>query len=308
MRAVTGLRATHAFATVSMDTVVNVQIVSDQPREVVEPAVQRALAWFETVERICTRFDPSSEVMQLLGSVGRRVHVSTLLFEVVAFAMDLATQTDGAFDPTVGATLEEMGFNVHYRTGEQVHSGVAGDASFADVRLDRRARTILLKRPVVLDLNAVAKGLAIDLAVQELRDQPDLCFEAGGDLYVRGRNESGERWHVGIQHPRAPGLLARTLRVTDMAVCTSGDYERRSPGPSAAGHILDARTGRSVTDLASVTVVAPTAMAADGLSTAAMVLGRDRGLRFLEDQGVGGLLMSPDGTSVTTSSGLGDDA
>jgi len=308
MATLTGLRSPHAFATVSMDTVVNVQIVSDQPREAVEPAVQRALAWFDTVERICTRFDPASEVMQLLGKVGRRVRVSTLLFEVAAFAMDLAEQTGGAFDPTIGATLEHLGFNVNYKTGAAVRSEVAGDASYADVRLDRRARTILLRRPVVLDLNAVCKGLAIDLAVQELREYPDLCFEAGGDLYVRGRNPSGEPWHVGIQHPRADGLLARTLRVSDVAVCTSGDYERRAPGPGAEGHILDARTGRPVTDLASVTVVAPTAMAADGLSTAAMVLGRERGLRLLEDQGVGGLLMSPDGTYVTTRDGLGPDA
>src|ERR1700736_6401989 len=138
-----GLRARHEFATVSMDTWVNVQIVSDQPREVAEPAVQRALAWFETVERICTRFDPTSEVMQLLGRVGQRVKVSTLLFEVAAFAMDLAEQTGGAFDPTVGATLERLGFNVNYKTGETVQSAVARDASYADVRLDRRARTIL---------------------------------------------------------------------------------------------------------------------------------------------------------------------
>jgi len=295
-----GLRARHEFATVSMDTWVNVQVISDQPRAVIEPAVQRALAWFETVERICTRFDANSEVMRLLTNVGSPVRVSTLLFEVAAFAMDLAEQTGGAFDPTVGARLEQLGFNVNYRTGETVRSDVAVDPSYADVRLDRRARTILLRRPVVLDLNAVAKGLAIDLAVQELRDYPHLCVEAGGDLYVRGRNAAGELWHVGVQHPRAEGLLARTLRVTDVAVCTSGDYERRAPGPSAAPHLLDARTQQPVTELASVTVVAPTAMAADGLSTAAMVLGRERGLRLLEDQGVGGLLMSPDGTFVTT--------
>ena len=304
MALMAGLRTKHDFATVSMDTWVNVQVVSDQPREVADPAVQRALAWFETVERICTRFDPTSEVMRLLRNVGRRVRVSTLLFEVAAFAMDLAEQTGGAFDPTVGATLEQLGFNVNYRTGKEVRSEVAADASYADVQLDRRARTITLRRPVVLDLNAVAKGLAIDLAVQELRDYPDLCVEAGGDVYVRGRNAAGELWHVGIQHPRAEGLLARTLRVTDVAVCTSGDYERRSPGPSATPHILDARTHRPVTDLASVTVVAPTAMAADGLSTAAMVLGRERGLQLLEDQGVGGLLMSADGTIVTTRGGV----
>src|SRR5947209_11179014 len=148
-----------------MDTLVNVQVVSDKPRNVVEPAVQRALAWFATVERICTRFDPTSEVMQLLGSVGRPVKVSTLLFEVAAFALDLAEQTDGAFDPTIGATLERLGFQTNYRTGEIVRSEVdAAHLSFRDVRINRRTRSITLLRPLVLDLNAISKGLAIDLA------------------------------------------------------------------------------------------------------------------------------------------------
>src|SRR5713101_954583 len=297
MAAATHVRTRHEFATVSMDTWVNIQVVSDQSREAIEPTVQRALAWFETVERICTRFDPTSEVMQLLGQVGRPVRVSTLLFEVAAFALDLAKQTDGAFDPTIGATLEQLGFATNYRTGEVVTSHVSADSGdFHDVRLDRRARTILLRRPLVLDLNAVAKGLAIDLAVQELRPYSDFCIEAGGDLFVRGHNAAGENWRVGIQHPRAEGLLARTLHLSEVAVCTSGDYERRAPGAGAEGHILDARTRQPVTDLASVTVVAPTAMAADGLSTAAMVLGSERGLRFLDDQGVRALLVSPDGT------------
>src|SRR5947209_6819149 len=111
-----------------MDTWVNVQIVSDLLRESVEPSSQRALAWFETVERICTRFDPTSEVMQLMGQVGRPVRVSTLLFEVAAFALDLAAQTGGAFDPTVGATLEQLGFATNYRTGEVVNSNVSADS------------------------------------------------------------------------------------------------------------------------------------------------------------------------------------
>jgi thiamine biosynthesis lipoprotein len=105
---------------------------------------------------------------------------------------------------------------------------------------------------------------------------------------------------VGIQHPRAEGLLARTLRVSDTAVCTSGDYERRASGfgGDSHPHILDGRTRHPITDLASVTVVAPTAMSADGLSTAAMVLGRGRGLQFLRAQGVGGLLIADDGTTA----------
>jgi thiamine biosynthesis lipoprotein len=281
-----------------MDTGVTITVITPEPQVAVAAHVQRALAWFDTVERICTRFDRTSEVMQLLDQVGRPVPVSTLLFECVAFSMDLAEQTDGAFDPTIGASLEQLGFNTNYKTGEAIHTSVDTAVSFHDVQLDRRARTVLLRRPLVLDLNAVAKGLAIDLAARELQDFSDVCVEAGGDVFVRGRNQVGEKWRVGIQHPRAEGLLARTLELTDAAVCTSGDYQRRAGSDGSAGHhILDARTGRPVSELASVTVIAPTAMAADGLSTAAMVLGRERGLEFLQVQGVRALLMAPDGAT-----------
>lgn len=277
-----------------MDTAVNVQVISAQPREMIERDVQRAFEWFDVVERICTRFDPTSELMRLIDKVGRPVKVSTLLFECVAFAMDLAQQTDGAFDPTVGAQLERLGFNTNYKSGDVVSSPVdAHDVCFTDVCIDRRAQTILLRKPLVLDLNAVAKGLAVDLAGKSLENYPDVCIEAGGDVSVRGHNSNGEKWHIGIQHPRAEGLLARTLHVTDTAVCTSGDYERRNG--QAHSHILDGRTRQPIGDLASVTVVAPTAMAADGFSTAAMVLGREQGLQFLETQGVGGLLVTPTG-------------
>ncbi len=282
-------RISHAFTSISMDTGVNIQIVTSRARDLVDKDVQRALAWFDTVERICTRFDPQSEVMRLLDHVGEPVEVSTLLFEAVAFAADLARQSEGAFDPTIGAHMEQLGFDTNYRTGEVLHTPIdARSGSYRDVVLDRDRRTISLCRPLILDLNAVAKGLAIDLAAHELRDYANACVEAGGDVYVRGHNLAGEAWRVGIQHPRAEGLLVETLHLSDTAVCTSGDYERR-------GHIVDARSRGRQTDLASVTVVAPTAMAADGLSTAAMVLGREEGRRFLEHQGVGAVLVAPDG-------------
>jgi thiamine biosynthesis lipoprotein len=296
----TALRQQHDFTVVSMDTLVNVQVISEEPASLLEPRVRRALDWFDVVERVCTRFDPRSEVMQLIERVGRPTRVSPLLFEAVAFALDLAEQTDGAFDPTVGAAMERLGFDTHYQSGERVHTTVdSGRTSFRDVAIDRRHQTVTLRRRLVLDLNAVSKGLAIDLAARALESCPDFFIEAGGDVYVRGHNALGEPWHVGIQHPRADGLLTRTVHHTHAAICTSGDYERRAPDAHGSGHILDGRTRQSVGDLASVTVVAPTAMAADGLSTAAMVLGRDRGLRFLKEQGVGGLLVAPDGSSVS---------
>jgi FAD:protein FMN transferase len=287
------MTSTHDFATVSMDTWVNIQVVTLVERARVEPDVQRAFAWFETIERVCSRYDPHAEVMRLLEHVGRPVPVSSLLLEATAFALDLAEQTDGAFDPTLGAALERLGHDTHYVTGERVTSPAeALTASFRDVELDRSSGTIRLARPVVIDLNAVVKGLAIDLAARELEQYAGACVEAGGDIYARGTNPDGETWHIGIQDPRDEAQLVRTLRIQDAAVCTSGDYER-------GAHVLDGRTGRAPGDLASVTVVAPTAMAADGLSTAAMALGLERGPDLLRTQGVAGLFMTHQGQITT---------
>src|SRR6266536_3633114 len=115
--------------------------------------------------------------MRLVGRAGDAVPVSPLLFEAVDFALQLARASSGAFDPTIGATLEQMGFNVEYRTGKKIHSPVTTASNYNDVHLDRRTRTIRLRTPLVLDLNAVAKGLAIDLAARELHDVPNLCIE-----------------------------------------------------------------------------------------------------------------------------------
>ena len=280
-------KTVHEFTTVSMDTLVHVNVLSDAPRSETSPAVERALTWFAIAEAVCSRFEPDSEVMRLSGRAGEPVPVSRLLLELVDFALSLAAATDGAFDPTVGALLEQRGFATSYRTGRAIASGTAPGATHRDVHLDRERCTITLDRPLVLDLNAVAKGLAIDLAARDLRRFVDFSVEAGGDLYLGGQNAEGRDWHVGVQHPRASGLLERTFRVSDAAVCTSGDYER-------GAHIVDGRGGPA-SDLHSVTVLAPTALVADGLSTAALVLGAERGRALLQEHGVRGLLVGPAG-------------
>ena len=171
-------------------------------------------------------------------------------------------------------------------TGEQ--------PTFRDVDLDPDRCTITLRRPLLLDLGAVAKGLAIDLAGQELAPLGRCMIDAGGDIAVRGLNPAGTLWQIGIRHPRQDDALLTTLRLTDAAVCTSGDYERPATPPAVGHHILDPRSGRSPEAVASVTVIAPTAMAADALGTAAFILGPRRGLRFLARQGVAGLIVTPD--------------
>jgi thiamine biosynthesis lipoprotein len=287
--------APYARATIRMDTLITIQAPRLTPADDGAAAVERALAWFGRVEAVCSRFDPGSELARLTRRVGAPTPVSDLLYQALAVALAVARASGGAFDPTIGHRLERRGFDRNYLTGETVASPVAFDnwPSYRDVRLDPARRAVTLRRPLALDLGAVAKGLAIDLAARELAPLGDFAIDAGGDLYLGGRNADGEPWRVGVRHPRRPGDLLATLRVTDRAVCTSGDYERRAPDPVGGHHLIDPRSGRSPAALASVTVVAPTAMAADALATAAFVLGPRRGRRLLERQGVDGLLVTP---------------
>jgi len=268
-----------------MDTLVTIRV--DRPGA--EDAVHRAFAWFHEIEACCTRFDPHSELMQLTTHIGVPVSVSPVLLQCVQFAIKLAEETEGAFDPAVGHRMESRGYNRDYRTGRIIDTGMApGEpVTFRDVRLDARSSTIELRRPLILDLGAVAKGLAIDMAARELRPFVDFSIDAGGDLYLGGHNEEGARWRVGIRDPRDPVSIIQTLQASDQAVCTSGDYER-------GAHILDPRTGQPAASTASVTVVAPNALLADALSTAAFVLGPREGLALLERMGVEGMLITPE--------------
>jgi thiamine biosynthesis lipoprotein len=254
-----------------MGTTVTLCVVHSGNDSEVESAIERGFGWFHEIEARCTRFDPASELMRLDA---RFIPVSTILFEAVRFALQVAEETDGAFDPTVGHRMEELGFNREHRTGEIVRSAESRDVSWRDVELG--SNSIRLRRPLTLDLGAVAKGLAIDTAARELAPLRDFSIDAGGDLYIGGTQA------IGIRHPRSHGELIETLQISNQAVCTSGDYEK-------PGHILN-----STGEVASATVIASSAMLADALSTAAFSLGPDDGLALLERMGVEGLIFTPE--------------
>jgi thiamine biosynthesis lipoprotein len=268
-----------------MGTLVTVHVVLEA--EGVSSAIDRAFSWFFEIERICTRFDLQSELMQLTGRIGEPVAASPILYEAVQFAIAMAEETGGAFDPTVGHRMAALGFNREHRSGATVSCSGVEDACYKDIQLDADHRTILLRKPLTLDLGAVAKGLAVDTAARELAPFRDFAIDAGGDLYLGGMNPQGEPWSAGIDHPRRDGELIESLRISDKAVCTSGDYER-------GWHILDPRSGEPATAVASVTVIAESAMLADALATAAFVLGPVGGIDLLNRLGVDGLIVTPE--------------
>ena len=283
----------------AMGTVVTIQVIghdaNDVERTEREKGVARALEWFTHITAQCSRFDPTSELSRLTTQVGVAVPVSTLLFASLKFALAVAADTNGAFDPTVGRRLEERGFDTNYQTGIRRRSTVdpLRRVSWRDIVLDEVAQTVTLTQAMVLDLGAVVKGLAIDAAALELASFRNFAIDAGGDVYVAGSNASGDPWRVGIRHPRRPDELTDSLSVSDVAVCTSGDYFRRGAPDTNEHHILDATTGDTALRCASATVIAPTAIVADALATAAFILGPTDGIALLERHGVEGLIVTP---------------
>ena len=162
-----------------------------------------------------------------------------------AFAFDLQRQSDGAFSPVIGEALQHIGFS----------------------------------RLSPVDLGAVAKGFAVDVAYEALDDDCDMLLDLGGNLRARAGT-----WHTGVRNPFHSGehLAAFDLKPGE-AVATSGNYERFiERDGKRISHILDARTGQPVVGIAGVTVLAGTAMLADGLSTTLFVLGPEAGTAFLK--------------------------
>lgn len=278
-----------------MGTLVRLQVATSRSQAEVQAAMDDAFALMRQVEAACTRFDPDSELMRLSRTVGQPVPVTQSLFSALEFALEVAKYTDGRFDPTVGRAMEEAGFDQHYLTGETIHSSWSSETgSWQDIILNASSRSVTLEKALVLDLGAVAKGLAVDLAAESLRafHFQGFSINAGGDVYASGRDEYGEPWLVGIQHPTKKNEQIACLRLTDCAVCTSGSYERHSPLRPGTFHILQPKTHLSPTGLTSMTAVGPYAMMCDAFSTAAYLYGAKEGLQLLQEVELAGIAVT----------------
>jgi len=267
-----------------MGTLVSIEVVGPGSETKRRDAAACAFETIGFVEAACSRFDESSALRTLCRHPGEWLQVPDVLFEAIRVALEMSELTHGVFDPTVGAALVRHGFTRHYLTGEETGGAQTPEgASYRDIALDEATRSVYLAKPLLLDLGAVAKGLAIDLAAAALEGWEGFAINAGGDVYVHGIDRTGQAWQVSIQDPASKEGVIASVQGGNMAVCTSGSYERRSPLNPAVHHLLRASTSQPVTDLVSCTVIGPLAMLADVVSTAAYLLGTERALEFVDD-------------------------
>lgn len=217
------------------------------------------------------------------------------LAAVLRKGFELHRQTAGAFDMTVRPLVLLWGFGAAEPrdtppTETEIASALArlGSARF---EISDDGNRILRQTDATLDVDAIAPGHVADEISRLLSAAglPDHLVEVGGELRAAGLRPDGNGWRIGIERPVLQrGDIAQVIEVSEVGVATSGDYRDYFEVAGVRySHTLDPRTGRPVShELASVTVIAPTTLDADGYATALTVMGPEAGLRFAEEHGL----------------------
>ncbi len=267
----------------------------------------------DEVNQSMSTYLPDSELSRLNDAAPDEVfHVTGDLLAVIVRAEEIASDSDGAFDPTVAPLVDLWGFGPKQATPELPSDDQIREAQalvgWWKLRVDREESTVVkTDEGVRVDLSAIAKGFAVDRLAEELLSSghTDFLVEVGGELRVQGfRDRIRESlWTVGIEAPDSTVMAPRAHRILTLrsgALATSGDYRNYYERDGKRySHTIDPRTGKPVEHRgASVTVHARDCASADGLATALLVLGPDQGFAWAERQGLTALFLvyNDDGT------------
>jgi thiamine biosynthesis lipoprotein len=259
-----------------------------------EEAFEQAFGAITLVQQRMSFHDPSSTLSRINTDASNGpVAVDDKTFRVLRMAHLFYSSTNGIFDPTIAPQLQRAGFLPRRRGERQPRA-----ASFGDVELLPKKRIRFRRAGTRLDLGGIAKGFAVDEAVTILRRTGIKCglVNAGGDLRAFGARP----FAVGIRDPRRPGTTFASLVLKNCALATSAHYfaARLKPG-AQLGPFVDPQFGEFRSELASVTVVAKSALIADAL-TKVVMLDPDNSLAILQRFAGESLVCTTQGTVFST--------
>lgn len=293
------------FAGETMGTTWSVRLVPPPGTErlTFQSAIDVELA---RIVRLFSHWDPRSELSRFNAAPPGFWAVSEPFWDFLNLCMDLADDTDGAVDPTLGALVDLWGFGPPGpREGlpadDEIKAALAV-SGWGRLRLNRDARAVQQMGGLKLDLSGLAKGHAVDRVSEALSalGSTSHLVEIGGELRGAGVRPDMMPWWVELQQaPGAPGRRS-VAGLFDLAVATSGDWVRGFvAGGRRYGHTLDGRTGRPIDNgVASVAVFAGTAFRADGLATALSVMGPEEGPAWAEAMGLAAVFVVRDEGSM----------
>jgi FAD:protein FMN transferase len=269
----------------AMGTLVSLIGLGPSPA-LLQEAIGSALAEMDRLIALVSRFEAGS-ALSVLNAVGRLEGPPPELTGLVMEALRYHTVTRGAFDVSVAPLV-----NLFRRRLGGVVPAPPSDAELREAlalvgarHLSASRRRIRFERAgMAVTLDGIAKGHVVDAMSQALERAGvhDFLVEAGGDIRTAGTNEGGRSWTIAVKDPLGSAQFSDTLRLSGAAVATSGSYEIHFGGDRLFHHIVDATSGRSPHHSVSVTIIAPTATAADALATGVFVLQPAAGLGLIQ--------------------------
>jgi FAD:protein FMN transferase len=244
----------------------------------------------DRIDRLMSHYKPESPLSRLnREAAAGPVVVTPELFDFIAECLRYSRDSDGAFDITVGPLMKTWGF---FRGGGRLPSAqevedVRARIGYAHVVLDARAQTVRFDRPgIELDLGGIAKGYAVDRAVDLLRRAhvaAALVSAGGSTIYALGAPPGRDAWEVDIQDPVDSGRIALTVPLRDRALSVAGRAEKSFERDGVVySHIMDPRTARPVQGILGVAVLTSTGTAGDALDDALFVQGVERSRAYLQ--------------------------
>ncbi len=290
-----------------MGTAIRVELWSEE-RAAADQAIAAVMAQMHEVDRTMSPHKPDSELSRINRDAGRAaVPVGAELFALLERARDFSERTDGAFDITFASAGHLYDYRERIRPSAADLAQARAAIGYRNLLLDASARSVRFARPGMrIDLGGFAKGYAVERGAAILRSRGvrHAIVTAGGDSRVVG-DRRGRPWTIGVADPRRPGELAAVLPLADVAISTSGDYERYFEEDGVRyHHVLDPRTGASATGARSVTILAPDGLTSEALSKTVFVLGVERGMHFVDSfRGVDAVVVDAQGV-LHYSSGL----
>ncbi len=303
------VRAPAVQSGTAMGTVVTAKVWGPSGDQTARAVLDRLAA----LDKNClSAYEGDSDIARINQNAGSSVKVSSYTAELLSHLIQAASQTDGAFDPTVGALVQlwDIGGPDERIPSASEIDGARGSVDWRQVQV--HSDSVQIRKGQSLDTGAAGKGAACDEIRELLQTQnaESAVISVGGSILLYGKNPEGDPWSVGIRDPRGESSdRLGTLELgADLCISTSGDYERYFERDGIRYcHILDPRTGCPArSGLISVTVVSSSGVISDVLSTACFVLGYERSLPVLESFDNAQAVFVTDSREVYVTPGLAD--
>lgn len=271
----------------AMDTFMTIQSYGDKKNA--EIANQKAKEEILKIEKLLSVTDIESEIFRINHHQNEWQNVNQTTWEVLLEAKQMAQLTQGAFNPCLYPILSAWGFTTgSFSIPENdTIQYLLQFTDFEKIKFEDSYK-IFIPQNMMIDLGGIAKGFTGDKIIQILKENgiESALLDFGGNIQTLGTKPDGTKWNIGIKNPLT-GEVAAGIKVENMAVITSGGYERfftASDGKKYI-HIIDSKTGFPVdNEIASVTILSSSGTYADALSTALFVMGTEQSYNFWNER------------------------